>query len=112
MLGGQVPPLGIKPPVPLPKGPPDDLGAGRPQSLTPFGAALERALLLVSDRLAAAAPELDALDARHDTSIQSHECDLLQLESCASADVWSSKLDLHHSYGHHWSAELSGVSQS
>ena len=53
--------------VPLPRGPEGGECSGRPESLTPFGEALERALLAVCDAVIAAAPELDALDSRHVT---------------------------------------------
>ncbi|KAK9915864.1 hypothetical protein WJX75_005396 [Coccomyxa subellipsoidea] len=53
-----------KAPLPLPKGPDGELSSGRPESLTPFGAVLERALLAVCEAVIVAAPELDALDSR------------------------------------------------
>ena len=60
-------PCAAKAPRPMPAS--SSAGAqepeGRPQTLTPAGAAMERALLAVSRALVAAAPDLDALDARH-----------------------------------------------
>lgn len=56
-----------KAPLPLPRGPDGELSSGRPKSLTPFGAALERALLAVCEAVIVAAPGLDALDSRHVT---------------------------------------------
>ncbi|BDA43964.1 Triokinase/FMN cyclase [Coccomyxa sp. Obi] len=53
-----------KAPVPLPRSCEDGEGSVRPQSLTPFGQAMEHALLAVCDALIAAAPKLDDLDSR------------------------------------------------
>lgn len=61
-----------KAPVPLPEAPHEEQESGRPQSLTPAGARLERVLLAVADALVAAAPDLDALDSRQPSNLLSY----------------------------------------
>ncbi len=53
-----------KVPLPLLESCQDGESSGRPQTLTPFGQTMERALLAVCDALTAAAPGLDDLDSR------------------------------------------------
>ena len=79
-----------KAPVPLPRGMDGEGCGGRPQSLTPFGEALERALLAVCDALIAAAPELDILDSRHVTAAATHMViSILQIREYFSSAGWS-----------------------
>lgn len=84
-----------KAPVPLPKNCEDGESSGRPQSLTPFGTSMERALLAVCEALIAAAPRLDDLDSRRValrdfvkccSSLHRHRFGVCEVET-ANADI-------------------------